>query len=79
MRMLLVPILLTTLMSACAPAASKLPAPACPQLVEYTPQTQLAAEMELKQLRADGPIRSRMMPDYGRMREETRACQRTGT
>ena len=61
--------------AACAPAASKIPLPVCPQIVEYGPADQAKAADELQGLPADGVVRTRFMPDYGRMRAEVRACR----
>lgn len=76
MRTLLVPALLMMSTAACAPAASKIPLPVCPQIVEYGAADQARAADELQRLPAEGVVRARFMPDYGRMRAEVRACQK---
>ena len=71
--MLLVLGLALTLTTACATVAFE---PVCPALPEYTPATQRQAAEELKVLPPGGAVRGRMMPDYGTMRDEVRACRR---
>lgn len=71
--MLLVLGLLLTWITACATVVSK---PVCPALPEYALAMQREAAEELKALPADGIVRGRMMPDYGTMRDEVRACRR---
>lgn len=61
--------------AACAPGVSKTPLPVCPQIVEYSATDQARAADELQRLPADGVVRTRFMPDYGRMRAEVRACR----
>lgn len=75
MRTLLVPALLMMLTAACGTGASKSPLPVCPQIVEYSAADQAKAADELQALPANGVVRSRFMPDYGRMRGEVRACR----
>lgn|GEM_PF-6984032 len=48
----------------------------CPQLVEYSAAVQDQALAELQALPGDGIVRGRLMPDYGRMRDEVRACKK---
>ncbi|MDP2332419.1 MAG: hypothetical protein Q8M19_17155 [Reyranella sp.] len=48
----------------------------CPQLVEYSAAVQDQARAELQTLPPGGVVRGRFMPDYGRMRDEVRACKR---
>ena len=71
--MLLALILLTTSISACATVSSD---GVCPALPEYALEIQRQAADELAALPKDGAVRGRMMPDYGRMRSEVRACRR---
>jgi hypothetical protein len=63
--------LLVTLISACATAVSS----ACPREVEYSLQQQQRAAEELSTLPRDGMVRGTMMPDYGRLRDQARACR----
>lgn len=77
MRTLLAPVLAMTLTAACAPGASRTPLPVCPQVVEYSAADQARAADELQRLPASGVVRSRFMPDYGRMRAEVRACRQS--
>ena len=72
MRTLLGLTLLTMSISACATAGSE---PVCPQLIEYTKAEQIRAADELKTLPESSIVRSKFMPDYGRMRGEARACR----
>lgn len=61
----------------CAAGPSRLPAPVCPQLIEYSPADQAKAADELKRLPVSGVVRSKFLPDYGTMRDEVRACRKT--
>jgi hypothetical protein len=61
--------------AACGTVPSKVPLPVCPQIVEYGAADQARAADELQRLPADGVVRARFMPDYGRMRAEVRACR----
>jgi hypothetical protein len=61
--------------AACATVPSKVPLPVCPQIVEYSAADQAKVADELQRLPAGGVVRSRFMPDYGRMRAEVRACR----
>lgn len=76
MRMALA--LLPILTGGCATAPSSPPA-ACPREVEYSRQQQEQAAMEqdeiTKALGRDGIIVGRFMPDYGRLRDQARACR----
>ena len=72
-RTLAVLVPLTTLISACATAPSSIPA--CPREVEYTAAQQIKAADELLVLPESGMIRGTMMPDYGRLRAQARACR----
>jgi hypothetical protein len=63
--------LLTTSTAGCATAVSS----ACPREVEYSAEQQLRAANELSTLPRDGMVRGMMMPDYGRLREQARACR----
>ena len=65
--------LVLTLTTACATVVSE---PVCPALPVYSPAMQRQAAEELKVLPPDGVVRGRMMPDYGTMRDEVRACRR---
>jgi hypothetical protein len=71
--MLLVLVLPAMLTTACATVVSEV---VCPALPEYTLTMQREAAEELKLLPPDGVVRGRMMPDYGTMRDEVRACRR---
>lgn len=72
MRMLVVLGLLTTWMSGCAGETSSA---ACPREVAYTAAQQQQAAVELQALPRDGIIRGTFMPDYGRLRDQARACR----
>jgi hypothetical protein len=48
---------------------------ACPREVEYSAEQQRSAADELSVLPRDGIVRGVMMPDYGRLRDQTRACR----
>jgi hypothetical protein len=58
--------------SACATASSE---PACPREVAYSADQQRRAAEELSTLPRDGMVRGVMMPDYGRLRDQARACR----
>lgn len=70
--MLMVLALLTMSTAGCATAVSS----ACPREVEYSAEQQRRAADELSVLPRDGMVRGTMMPDYGRLRDQTRACRR---
>jgi hypothetical protein len=55
----------------CATAVSS----ACPHEVEYSAEQQRRAADELSTLPRDGMVRGVMMPDYGRLRDQARACR----
>jgi hypothetical protein len=55
----------------CATAVSS----ACPREVEYSAEQQRRAADELSTLPRDGMVRGMMMPDYGRLRDQARACR----
>jgi hypothetical protein len=57
--------------SGCATALSD----ACPHEVEYSSEQQQRAAEELAGLPRDGMVRAVMMPDYGRLRDQARACR----
>ncbi len=63
--------LLTTSIAGCATAVSS----ACPREVDYSAEQQLRAAEELSALPREGMVRGVMMPDYGRLREQARACR----
>jgi hypothetical protein len=63
--------LLTTSIAGCATASSS----ACPREVEYSTEQQRRAADELSALPRDGMVRGVMMPDYGRLRDQARACR----
>jgi len=63
--------LLTTSIGGCATAVSS----ACPHEVEYSADQQKRAVEELSMLPRDGMVRSTMMPDYGRLRDQARVCR----
>lgn len=64
--------------SGCATAVSSAP-PACPREVEYSRQQQEQAADEqaeiTKALGYTGIIVGRFIPDYGRLRDQSRACR----
>ena len=63
--------LLTMSIAGCATAVSS----ACPREVEYSAEQQRRAADELSMLPRDGMVRGTMMPDYGRLRNQARACR----
>lgn len=72
-RLLAVDALLAALLlvvAGCAP-----PHAACPREVEYTSEQQRQAAAELQALPRDSVIRGSFMPDYGRLRDQARACR----
>lgn len=71
MRTLAALVLLTMSTSGCATAASS----ACPREVDYSPEQQRRAAEELAVLPRDGMLRGVFMPDYGRLRDQARACR----
>lgn len=71
MRTLAVLALLTMSIAGCATAVSS----ACPREVDYSAEQQRSAADELSVLPRDGMIRGVMMPDYGRLRDQARACR----
>ena len=71
MRTLMALGLLTTSIAGCATGVSN----ACPHEVEYSPEQQRQAADELSKLPRDGMVRGTMMPDYGRLRDQARACR----
>jgi hypothetical protein len=73
MRTLVALALLTTSIAGCATAVSN----ACPREVEYSADQQRQAADELSSLPRDGMVRGVMMPDYGRLRDQARACRGT--
>ena len=64
--------LLMLSISGCATAGSS----ACPREVEYSAEQQRRAADELSMLPRDSMVRGTMMPDYGRLRDQARACRR---
>lgn len=66
--------LLATLTSACAAVPSKVPG-VCPHLKHYSNEVMDAAADELDALPHGSTLANIMMPDYGTMRDEVRACQ----
>jgi hypothetical protein len=72
MRTLVALALLTTSTAGCATAVSS----ACPREVEYSAEQQRQAADELSALPREGMVRGVMMPDYGRLRDQARACRR---
>jgi hypothetical protein len=64
--------LLTMSIAGCATAVSS----ACPREVEYTAEQQRQAADELSSLPREGMVRGVMMPDYGRLRDQSRACRK---
>jgi hypothetical protein len=71
MRTLVALALLTLSIAGCATAPSE----ACPREVEYSAEQQSRAADELSTLPRDGMVRGVMMPDYGRLRDQARACR----
>lgn len=75
MRMHTAHVLLAMLTSGCATAGSD----ACPREVEYSRQQQeQAADEQMRIVEAlgrEGIIVGRFMPDYGRLRDQARACR----
>jgi hypothetical protein len=67
--------LLTMSIAGCATASSS----ACPREVEYSNEQQKQAAIELLTLPRDGMVRGMMMPDYGRLRDQVRACRGEST
>jgi hypothetical protein len=67
--------LLLLLISGCGPEPSKLTMPACPSLPESTLDQQVQAADELAAMPDGGIVKGLFMPDYGRMRDGTRACR----
>lgn len=70
----MVPVLLLMLATGCATAVSE----ACPHEVEYSAKTQdrIADELdELERANLAPTIRTLVMPDYGRLRDQSRACR----
>lgn len=63
--------LLMMSITGCATAVSS----ACPREVEYSAEQQRRAADELSMLPRDGMVRGTMMPDYGRLRDQARACR----
>lgn len=51
------------------------PSSACPREVEYSPEQQKQAAIELQALPLGSVIRGNFMPDYGRLRDQARACR----
>ena len=72
MRTLTALALLMTSIAGCATAVSN----ACPREVDYSASQQYQAAEELSALPRDGMVRGVMMPDYGRLRDQARACRR---
>lgn len=62
--------LMTLSVSGCETELSR----ACPQLVVYDQATLAQAEVERQQI-PHGVIRDQMLPDYGRLRDQVRACE----
>jgi hypothetical protein len=69
-------VLAATLLTACASTPSKQAGPACPSLPEYTPEQQDQAADELERMPPGSIIADLFIPDYGRMRDGVRACQK---
>jgi hypothetical protein len=66
--------LLTMSTAGCTTARSDV----CPREVEYSLAQQQQAAEELMSLPRDGVVRGTMMPDYGRLRDQARACRSAG-
>lgn len=65
--------LLTMLLTATCAAPSD--GPACPQEVVYSKPMQALVAIELAGLPKDSLIRNVYIPDYGRLRDQARACR----
>ena len=63
--------LLMTSTAGCATAVSD----ACPREVVYSAEQQQQAAGELQAMPATSIIRTLFMPDYGRLRDQARACR----
>ena len=72
MRTLMALALLTLSTSGCETAGFS---PACPREVEYTADQQRQGAEELQALPKDSVVRGTFMPDYGRLRDQSRACR----
>lgn len=74
MRTLLALALLAMSTSGCATVVSR----ACPREVEYSREVEKTAAAELDDMAKIGvgpTIRNQFMPDYGRLRDQARACR----
>lgn len=71
MRTLVALVTLGTLISGCQTG----PSSGCPREVEYSPEQQKQAAVELQTLPSNSLIRGTFMPDYGRLRDQARACR----
>lgn len=69
--MLLALAIATPLLSGCATAASS----ACPVPVVYSRETMLAAAAELEVMPRPSVVADQIIPDYGRLRDQARACR----
>lgn len=67
--------LATMSIAGCTTAPSEPPRVVCPHEVAYSKELQAEAAGELAALPKDGIIRGRFMPDYGRLRDQARACR----
>lgn len=75
----LIALLILSMVTACGDTVSNVSSDAkmvaCPQETVYTKEQQLAAMEELADLPPHGLIRGLFMPDYGRLRDQSRACR----
>lgn len=65
---------LATLMLSIGGCSGEISDPACPTIVEYDTATQAKAAAELRAMEP-GVVRDRFVPDYGRLRDQVRACR----
>jgi hypothetical protein len=64
-------------LTACGAAPSKIVVSAiCPSLPEYSKELQLKAAEELEAMPPGSVVADIFMPDYGKMRDGVRACQK---
>lgn len=68
--------ILAALLSGCVGATSSVVV-RCATVTPLSPEQQRRAAGELAALPEDGVVRSVLVPDYGRMRDEARACRGT--
>lgn len=69
------PAALALLMMSIAGCATAPSSGACPREVEYSAEQQRRTADELSMLPRDGMVRGTLVPDYGRLRDQARACR----